>query len=174
MRQHDLVRSTPLRAVFILSGLALLLTILYSNCGGSGGSDFRIPTVRVTCAKSKSAPCDASTQGDTVYVGIQPRNAFTSCLSLMDQALSTFEFADSFTAWGQATLTGAATQASAEVSDFSTPLGAKILALDVLDTIACAFIDVNGNGRLDPGEPAAQDTLAMGIEMDYIETWTTR
>lgn len=166
----------PSLVILALSGIGLICTALFTHCaGGSGDSGFVLPIVSATCYAANSGACTTSIHGKTAYLGINPDPPFTDCQSTLDSAANFLLFKSSFEVWSDAQVVAQASRAEAIFSDWTNENNVFTNQISLENAIACAFIDTNGNGRLDIGEPMASSSgLAMGVATESMTVWTTR
>ncbi len=161
------IKSQILGYLFALSSLLVLVAC---NEGGSGNQvqNF-IPDIDIECSIIQSADCANGNTGKSVFVGL----IADLSLNCEDYLLNTSSVAlqNAFDALGESTVSFTHPSLNGFVTQWVNPQGTSISELTEESTyLLCAFIDINGNGQLDSGEPFGADEVTPGSSSSVVVT----
>jgi hypothetical protein len=153
-----------MRWIWISAALAIV------GCSGDKKVEFKdIPPVVVNCHSAQSAQCISQNVGHKVYVGLKsgPTDCASHLLTQGSQALTQiFEVTGSVTVGAQGpilvgTITAWLNFGNVRVYDMSAGR-----------YVACAFIDINDDGKWQATEPIGEGEVDVGGEEALIDGWS--
>lgn len=153
-----------LREIFV----TLVATIL-AGCGGSQekSSEF-IPDLPVECTSGQAADCAGNQL--KLFAGIIDSIAGARCDDFLT-GMTELQRRNTFLASGYATSTRSGKILTATVKEWISAAGGSIDVLNPGVYIVCAFIDTNGDGRIDTNEPVAEGKITSGKTGFVMTDW---
>ncbi len=154
----------------IWATLLLSLALLASGCLETArNQDPAVfsPTVTLECASAQASDC--SVAGSTMYVGLLESLAM-ECENYL-ASLSAQQLPQAFDALGQGSGVILGVYLTATITQWKDTSGSVIDVLLSKRYKACAFVDANGNSKLDRGEAVGDGEVLPGSGSAKIVDW---
>lgn len=145
-----------------------VITTLTSCGGGDGtGSEKSIPSVQLECSSAQVGDC--SLDGKMAYAGLI-ESLVLDCDGTL-HGLTASQRQQLFAVTGSAVASRTGIYLIARISSWFNNSGGSQNVLNSGNYPVCAFIDSNGNGQLDTGEPVGSGQTATGAGTYVLSSW---
>ena len=151
---------------------ALLSLFLLTSCqmGGQVSSSSFLPEIKIECRPSDSSSCLSTSVSKYMILGLSTNSGF-DCATQMS-SFNTSQFRYYFDAYNQASLNWDGAKVNAHIYKWFDQDQFQLFTLDQDNYVLCVLFDINGNEKLDSGEPYAQSSGSLGQDYILIDTWT--
>ncbi|MCB9026299.1 MAG: hypothetical protein H6625_08285 [Bdellovibrionaceae bacterium] len=148
----------------------ILISTIILACGQESNSDSQIliPPIAISCSQASSVDCVSTKAGKKFYVGLLANTQLVCEEELLKAQSSNFYMFFDYSGSGTAVFNG---ELEAEVLDWNDTENQEAFYLNKTNYKACAFLDVNDNGKLDPTEVIGELTFSYSNNQPTIIDW---
>lgn len=159
-----------LQLMSIWAGAFFTLFALLPSCGGglNDGTATLPAAIPLQCTPAQVSTCRDTTA--VTFVGLV-RGLNISCDDYLYSLPNSEQRKLAFTASASARCQRLGPVITGKITHWSDSAGEPVGTLPLGTYRVCGFIDVNGNGRLDPGEPVYDGTYSAGAPNYALAQW---